>query len=183
MVLRIAFDVDKLRADIEVGRTHAAIAKEYGCSTRAVGEAVRREGIVRPERHLQARHPELGDRAWLQREFVDNGGSLADIGRQFGCDRSTIRYYLVRAGISTRGRATDSCHPNSVTETGSKPRTPTGQPRRSPANWASERPPSDGQRANAASKSTRTEAAKRCGWVLCITTVSAMWPTAPAQSL
>ena len=49
MVPRIAFDVDKLRADIEAGRTHVSIAKEYGCSTRAVGEAVRREGIIQPE--------------------------------------------------------------------------------------------------------------------------------------
>ena len=38
--------------------------------------AVRREGIVRPERHLQARHPELVDRAWLQREYVDKRRSL-----------------------------------------------------------------------------------------------------------
>ena len=78
MVPRIPFDVDKLRADIEAGRTHAAIAKEYGCSTRAVGDAARREGIIRPERHMQARRPELVDRAWLQREYVEKRRSLKD---------------------------------------------------------------------------------------------------------
>ena len=108
MVPRIAFDVDRLRADIEAGRTHAAIAKEYGCSTRAVGDAVRRAGIIRPERHLQARHPELVDRAWLQRKYVDKRRGLGDVGRQFGCDSSTIRAYLVRLGMPTRGQASDS---------------------------------------------------------------------------
>ena len=71
MVPRIPFDVDKLRADIEAGRTLVSIAAEYNCSQRAVQGAMRREGITRPERHLQARHhPELVDRAWLQREYV-----------------------------------------------------------------------------------------------------------------
>ena len=107
MVPRIQFDIAKLRADLEAGRTHAAIAKEYGCTTRAVGEAVRREGIIRPGR-LQARHPGLVDRRWLRREYVDKRRSLADLARQFGCDSSTVRDYLVRAGIPTRGPATDA---------------------------------------------------------------------------
>jgi hypothetical protein len=35
----------------------------------------------------------------------------AHLGRQFGCDSSTIRAYLVRACIPTRGPATDAMPP------------------------------------------------------------------------
>lgn len=49
--------------DIEAGRTIISIADEYDCSTFAVRKAMRRERIIRPERHLPARHPELADRA------------------------------------------------------------------------------------------------------------------------
>ena len=111
MVPRIPFDVDKLRADIEAGRTIVSIADEYQCCTLTVEKAIRREGIVRPQRHLQARHPELGDPAWLQREYVDNRRSLTDLGRQFGCSPPTIRDCLVSADVPTRGQATDAMPP------------------------------------------------------------------------
>ena len=158
MSRRSAFDVDKLCADIEAGRTILSIADECDCSRNAVRAAMRREGIVRPERHLQARHPELVDRGWLQREYVDKRRSLADLARQFGCDRSTIRDYLVRAGIPTRGQATDAMPPELRSGTGLRPPMRIGQARRSPANSVSVRPLSDGRCASSASKSTQTEA-------------------------
>ena len=111
MSRRIAFDVDRLRTDIKAGRTILAIADEYDCSRRAVRAAMRREGIVRPERHIPARHPELVDRAWLQREYVDQRRSFADIARQLGCDASTVGEYLALADIAARGRSPASMPP------------------------------------------------------------------------
>lgn len=108
---RIPFDVDRLRADVEAGRTIVSIADEYGCSRKAVRAALRREGIVQPERHIPARHPELVDREWLQREYVDKRRSFADIARQLGCDASTVGEYLALAGIAARGRSPASMPP------------------------------------------------------------------------
>ncbi len=111
MSRRIPFDVDTLRAEIEAGRTNVSIADEYGCSLVAVRAMMRREGIVRPERHLPARHPVLVDREWLQREYVDKQRSRADLARQFGCESTTIRDYLTLAGITMRGPLTDTMPP------------------------------------------------------------------------
>lgn len=104
---RIPFDVDRLRADIEAGRTILSIADEYRCSTKAVRRAMRREGIVRPEPRIASLHPELVDREWLQREYVDQRRSFADIARQLGCDASTVGDYLKLAGIAARVRRTE----------------------------------------------------------------------------
>ncbi len=48
--------------------------------------------------------PELHDPAWLQREYVTDGRSTVDIGRQLGCSPATVHAYLQQHGIPLRPR-------------------------------------------------------------------------------
>jgi transposase-like protein len=79
---------------------------------RAGSDASRGDRATRtPHPGPPARHPELVDRAWLQREYVDQRRSFADIARQLGCDASTVGEYLALAGIAARGRSPASMPP------------------------------------------------------------------------
>ena len=44
------------------------------------------------------------DRAWLEDAYVEEGRSMADIGRQFGISAAAINQWLNKFNIPTRGR-------------------------------------------------------------------------------
>lgn len=44
------------------------------------------------------------DRTWLEWEYVEEGRSMADIGRQFGISAAAINQWLNKFNIPTRGR-------------------------------------------------------------------------------
>jgi hypothetical protein len=48
------------------------------------------------------RHPQLDDRAWLEREYVQLGRSVRDIAGELGCVPSAVRKALVRHGLKLR---------------------------------------------------------------------------------
>jgi hypothetical protein len=48
------------------------------------------------------RHSQLGDAEWLRRRYVEDAASLDDMAVEIGCQKSTLRRALARAGVPTR---------------------------------------------------------------------------------
>jgi predicted transcriptional regulator/DNA-binding phage protein len=82
-------------------RSIASIASELGVSATTVTKHLGRHGIVRDDR-LTAK-PEL-TREVLEREYVQRGRTLAEVGAQFGVSATTVRRHLERLGIEIRSR-------------------------------------------------------------------------------
>ena len=53
---------------------------------------------------MRPRAPQLNDRDWLEREYIERGRSCADIARQLRSGRTTVRDALRRHGIEKRRR-------------------------------------------------------------------------------
>src|ERR671925_1681327 len=53
---------------------------------------------------MRPRAPKLNDRAWLEREYIERGRSSADIARELGCGKTTVRDALRRHGLERRRR-------------------------------------------------------------------------------
>lgn len=47
-------------------------------------------------------YPQLDDRSWLLKRYVEDGSSLIEIGDEIGCNRSLVRKYLLRYGVRIR---------------------------------------------------------------------------------
>src|SRR5215211_5247804 len=50
------------------------------------------------------RFPQLNDRAWLEREDIERGRSSAEIARELGCGKTTVRDALRQHGLGRRRR-------------------------------------------------------------------------------
>ena len=66
---RIAGDFEKLRADIESGRTNSSIAAELDCAEDTVCRVAKAHGIKRPK----YRPAKLNDAEWLRTNYIDDG--------------------------------------------------------------------------------------------------------------
>ena len=53
---------------------------------------------------MRPRAPQLNDRAWLEREYIERGRSSAGIARELGCGKTTVRDALRRHGLERRRR-------------------------------------------------------------------------------
>ena len=53
---------------------------------------------------MRPRAPNLNDRDWLAREYIELGRSSADIARDLGCGKTTVRDALRRHGLERRRR-------------------------------------------------------------------------------
>jgi len=53
---------------------------------------------------MARRYPELADRDWLEREYVQKARSMGDIAGRLGCVRQAVSYAMSRHGIPTYGR-------------------------------------------------------------------------------
>ncbi|MGB0111602.1 MAG: hypothetical protein WBP59_00130 [Ilumatobacteraceae bacterium] len=108
---RVEFDADRLRADVDAGKSNRQIADEHHCSVPTVSSALRRFAIVRPARPKSAVHPQLDDVSWLRARYVEQGLSTERIGAELGVSHPTVSAALQRAGIELRGRAPERMPP------------------------------------------------------------------------
>jgi DNA-binding CsgD family transcriptional regulator len=53
---------------------------------------------------MTPRNPQLDNRDWLEREYVEGGRSSADIARELQCGKTTVRDALRRNGLERRPR-------------------------------------------------------------------------------
>jgi IS30 family transposase len=53
---------------------------------------------------MTPRNPQLDDRDWLEREYVERGCSSADIAGELKCGKTTVRDALRRHGLERRPR-------------------------------------------------------------------------------
>lgn len=90
------------REYLDNGRSGADIAEEVGCDRSTVYAALRRHGL--PVTPQSGKYDHVLTREFLEREYVDNGRSGADIAQAVGCNPSTIYAALHRHGIDTGAR-------------------------------------------------------------------------------
>lgn len=101
------FDVDRLRPDIDSGRTLTSIAADYGVSHQTVSRAAKRAGIDVPKRPppttTGSRRTELNDPDWLASNYTTR--TVADIATELDVHIATVYEALRRHGITIRGPA------------------------------------------------------------------------------
>lgn len=69
------------------------------------GERRSQSTEFKPGQHWRSRKPHW-DREWLEREYVTNGRSAADIAKQSDCTDGNILFWLKKHGIQARDMAT-----------------------------------------------------------------------------
>lgn len=84
----------------------AAIDRDYAAFLAAKATVATVDGfpVALDEIHQVLKPHQRPAREWLEREYVQRERGCPDIGRELGRDASTIRLWLVEAGIPTRGR-------------------------------------------------------------------------------
>lgn len=90
------------REYVERGRSTREIATELGTANTTVALALRRHGIPRRAGLVPLQAPQLQDRAWLQREYVERQRTTYDIATEMGADPQTVADALQRHGIPRR---------------------------------------------------------------------------------
>jgi AraC-like DNA-binding protein len=77
------------------------IAAEVGCRELAVRKALVRAKI--PLRGVPPIYPQLRDRDWMRRQYVEQRIDVAGIAAQLGCHPDTVRRAVAAAGIPRTG--------------------------------------------------------------------------------
>jgi predicted DNA-binding protein YlxM (UPF0122 family) len=80
------------------------IADEIGCDKSSVYRACKKHGITRRTR--TSKYPQLNDKAWLKKKYVDERKSCKAIGDIVGCWPGTVQGHLVNYGIERRSKNT-----------------------------------------------------------------------------
>ena len=105
--MRVAIDYDRLRSEVESGRTLTSIAAELGVSRPTLSRAAKRAGIVVPNRPPPTRTGshchELNAPDWLESNYARR--SVADIADQLNVADATVYQALRRHGITTKDPA------------------------------------------------------------------------------
>lgn len=92
-----------IRQHVDLLKTGHDIAKELGCSTATVYEALRRQDVrISKGSPVGSVYPELQDRGWLHVQYVTEKKSGADIALEIGCDKSAVYRAIKRHGIQKR---------------------------------------------------------------------------------
>lgn len=98
---------------IEQREPVASVAERLGVSGVTVRRALRRHGIrlVPRPRHGRRVGPQLDDRAWLRRRYIDEQATIADIAAEIGVGTSTVHRALISHRIPRRRAGTRRAHP------------------------------------------------------------------------
>jgi AraC-like DNA-binding protein len=91
------------RRYLDEGASMNVIAAEVGCGTATVRGALVAAGISRRPGGGRHQHPELTDRTWLRRRYVEELASPADIASKLGCSEHSVRRALRAADIRLQG--------------------------------------------------------------------------------
>lgn len=86
---------------INKGMSVEEVRKELGLSQKTVAKSLKYHGIAIRGRQSDA--PQLRDKEWLRREYIDKERSLLDISKEVGLTPGAIRSQLIVMGITTRG--------------------------------------------------------------------------------
>jgi len=87
---------------VEKERTTAEIAEECGCGSATVRRWLKRHGIER----RRGGHPtpkKLDNEEWLREQYVGEERTISEIAEECSCGANTVRKWLNRHGIETRG--------------------------------------------------------------------------------
>ena len=102
--MRVAIDNDRLRSEVESGRTLTSIAAELGVSRPTLSRTAKRAGITVPNRPpprtTGSRCRELNDPGWLNSNYSSR--PVTDIAAGLGVTVSTVYEALRRHGITIR---------------------------------------------------------------------------------
>jgi len=95
-------DGDWLREQYEVKiRSSGDIAEEVGAHTSTICRALKRLGIT--IRVHTSKYPQLNDKEWLRRVYLDEKKSIYDIAKMIGGTHGNVHSALTSLGIETRG--------------------------------------------------------------------------------
>lgn len=83
------------------GVTSAELARRLGVTPESVSRARQRHGLLAGVVR-QSKYPHLDDRAWLQKSYVEEGMTQAQIAKVIGCSRSAVALAMDRLGIPAR---------------------------------------------------------------------------------
>lgn len=83
---------------LDQGITTGDIHDKYGYSMFTIDKYCRDRSMV----VHQPMHPELADKQWLERQYIENGLSKEIIGRNIGASPSCVAKWMKRHGIPTR---------------------------------------------------------------------------------
>lgn len=85
----------------QAGLTNADVARRLDVTADAVSRARQRHGLQHNQRRGSA-YPQLDDRSWLERRYVDRGMTQAQIAAEIGCSRSAVALAMHRLNIPAR---------------------------------------------------------------------------------
>lgn len=96
------YEPDWLAEQLRVRRPLREIAAQVGCSTAAVRRAITTLGITDRRAYAERRFPQLHDKAWLRRRYIDERKSSTAIAAELGCGNGATLRALHRAAIDVR---------------------------------------------------------------------------------
>lgn len=83
------------------GVTNVELARRLGVTSEAVSRARQRHGLEQREPR-GSKYPQLDDRAWLEKSYVEEGMTQAQLAAVIGCSRSAVALAMDRLGIKAR---------------------------------------------------------------------------------
>lgn len=104
---RELYDAGWLRQKFdEEGMNIEELSREIGCSRRRLATRLRELEILGPEDQrtsvARSNFPELYDREWLERKYIDEGMTAREISAAVGCEHGTVRDHLSAYEIRKR---------------------------------------------------------------------------------
>jgi transposase-like protein len=97
----LTLTAEALSAAFAAGDSLSSIARHAGVDRHLVRRTMRAHHIVNP-RVRPRRPPELDDTRWLQRRYVDEHTSVAELATELGAAAVTVTKALTRVGIARR---------------------------------------------------------------------------------